>query len=175
MPRLAGKIMTLHSLLRRRPGWRRAGKTVVFTNGIFDLLHRGHVEYLAAAKQRGDLLIVGLNSDASTRKLKGPGRPLNKLADRAAVLAALEAVDYVVAFGEPTPRKLITVIRPEVLVKGAEYKKSEIVGAAEVESCGGKVVRIKMRRGMSTTGLMRKIIRSSTGLPAARQDRRATR
>lgn len=158
---MPGEFISLKTLLRRRSGWRRTRKTAVFTNGIFDLLHRGHVEYLAEAKRRGDILIVGLNTDASARKLKGPGRPVNKLADRAAVLAALAAVDYVVSFGEPTPIKLITAIKPEILVKGAEYKKVDIVGAAEVESWGGKVVRIKMRRGMSTTALVRKITQLS--------------
>ncbi len=156
----AGKFISLNALLRKRPGWRRARKTIVFTNGIFDILHRGHVEYLAEAKGRGDILIVGLNTDASTRKLKGPGRPINKLADRAAVLAALAAVDYIVSFGEPTPIKLITAIKPEILIKGSEYKKSEIVGATEVESWGGKVIRIKMRRGMSTTALVRRITKA---------------
>jgi D-beta-D-heptose 7-phosphate kinase/D-beta-D-heptose 1-phosphate adenosyltransferase len=155
----AGKFISLNTLLRKRPYWRQARKTIVFTNGIFDILHRGHVEYLAEAKRRGDILVVGLNTDTSTRKLKGPGRPINKLADRAAVLAALAAVDYIVAFGEPTPIKLITAIKPDVLIKGSEYKKSAIVGAKEVESCGGKVVRVKMRRGLSTTALMRKVAR----------------
>lgn len=154
------KLVSLSALVRKRPGWRRAGKQVVFTNGIFDILHRGHVEYLAQARRRGDLLVVGMNTDASTRKLKGPGRPINSLADRAAVLAGLAVVDYIVPFGEPTPLRLITAIRPEILVKGAEYKKAEIVGATEVESWGGKVVRVKMRRGKSTTALVRKIVQS---------------
>ncbi len=157
----SGKYLSLTVLLRKRPSWRRAGKTVVFTNGIFDILHRGHVEYLAEAKRRGDILVIGLNTDASTKKLKGPGRPMNKQADRAVVLAALEVVDYIVAFGEPTPIKLITAIKPDVLVKGSEYKKAEIVGAKEVESWGGKVVRVKMRPGKSTTALVRKITRSA--------------
>ena len=155
------KLISLNSLRRKRPAWRRARKAVVFTNGIFDILHRGHVEYLAAAKRRGDILVIGLNTDASTRKLKGFGRPINKLADRAAVLAALAAVDYIVSFGEPTPLRLINVIKPDILVKGAEYKKPEIVGAPEVESWGGRVVRMKMRRGLSTTALLRKIVKSS--------------
>ncbi len=155
------KYLALAALVRKRAGWKRAKKTVVFTNGIFDLLHRGHVEYLAKAKEQGDILIVGLNSDASTRRLKGPTRPLNKLTDRAAVLAALEAVDYIVSFGQDTPLRLITAIKPDILVKGAQYKKSEIVGAAEVESWGGKVVRAKMRQGLSTTELIRKIIKAA--------------
>jgi len=153
----AAKFVSLPALLRKRRGWRRAGKTVVFTNGIFDLLHRGHVEYLAEAKRQGDILIVGMNSDTSARKLKGRGRPINKLADRAAVLAGLAAVDYIVPFGGPTPIQLITAIRPEVLVKGSEYRKADIVGAAEVESWGGTVARVRMRRGKSTTALVQKI------------------
>ncbi len=158
MPARTGKLVSLRTLVRRRPAWHRAGKKVVFTNGVFDILHRGHVEYLARAKSTGDILIVGVNSDASARKLKGRGRPINKLADRAAVLMALEAVDYVVSFGAPTPIDLITAIRPDVLVKGAEYKKRQIVGAKEIESWGGKIIRLRMRRGMSTTALVKKMV-----------------
>jgi len=159
MPARVRKLVLLSSLARRRYSWRRAGKKVVFTNGIFDLLHRGHVEYLARAKSMGDILIIGLNTDASARRLKGPARPYSKLVDRAAVLAGLEAVDYIVSFGESTPIKLITALKPDILIKGAEYKKREIVGAREVESWGGKVVRVPMRRGLSTTALIRKIAR----------------
>lgn len=161
MPSRSGKYISLHSLVRRRWSWRRAGKRVVFTNGIFDILHRGHVEYLAEAKRLGDILVVGINTDSSARRLKGPTRPINKLADRAVVLAALEAVDQIVNFGEPTPIKLITTIKPDILVKGAEYKKRDIVGAKEVESWGGQVVRVPMRRGLSTTAVMRKVARTS--------------
>jgi len=163
MPARTGKLVSLRTLVRRRPAWHRSGKKVVFTNGVFDLLHRGHVEYLARAKSTGDILIVGVNSDASARKLKGRGRPINKLADRAAVLMALEAVDYIVSFGAPTPIDLITAISPDVLVKGAEYEKHEIVGAKEIESWGGKVIRLRMLGEMSTSMLLRKIARSSKG------------
>ena len=158
MPARTGKLHSLSSLARRRYSWRRTGKKVVFTNGIFDLLHRGHVEYLARAKSMGDILVIGLNTDASARKLKGSVRPYNTLANRAAVLAGLEAVDYIVSFGESTPIKLITALKPDILIKGAEYKKRKIVGAREVESWGGKVVRIPMRRGFSTTALIDKIL-----------------
>ncbi|HUV30963.1 MAG TPA: D-glycero-beta-D-manno-heptose 1-phosphate adenylyltransferase [Acidobacteriota bacterium] len=151
------------SLLRRRDvaaevnRLRRRKKTIVFTNGVFDILHRGHVEYLAGAKSYGDVLIVGLNSDASARRLKGPGRPVQKQNDRAAVLLALSAVDYVVVFGENTPEKLIRQIRPDVLVKGADYKLAQIVGADFVRSSGGRVERVRLTRGQSTSALIRKL------------------
>jgi D-beta-D-heptose 7-phosphate kinase/D-beta-D-heptose 1-phosphate adenosyltransferase len=137
--------------------WRSRGLTIVFTNGIFDLLHRAHVDLLIKAKSYGDILVVGLNSDASTRRLKGPNRPINRQADRARVLAALEPVDYVCIFSEDTPLELIETIRPHVLVKGSEYKTSEIVGAKEVRSWGGKVRRFRMRPGYSTTKLARRL------------------
>lgn len=136
---------------------KRAGKKIVFTNGVFDILHRGHVEYLAKAKSFGDILIVGLNSDASTRRLKGPGRPIQKQNDRAAVLLALRSVDYIVVFGEDTPDKLIRQIKPDVLVKGADYKVSEIVGAEFVTSYGGSVRRARLTPGRSTSSIVRKI------------------
>ena len=135
----------------------RQKKKIVFTNGVFDILHRGHVEYLASARAFGDLLIVGLNSDTSTRRLKGPRRPLQTQRDRAAILLALAAVDYVVIFGEDTPEKLIRAIRPDVLVKGADYKLGEIVGAEFVQSYGGTVRRARILKGRSTSGLAGKI------------------
>ena len=136
---------------------KRSGKKVVFTNGVFDILHRGHVEYLAAARKLGDVLIVGLNSDASTRRLKGASRPLQKQQDRAIILLALEAVDYVIFFGEDTPEKLIRLVRPDVLAKGADYRISEIVGADFVKSCGGQVRRVRLTRGRSSTAILKKI------------------
>lgn len=144
----------LPALLRRL---RRESKTVVFTNGVFDILHRGHVEYLARAKSLGDVLIVGLNSDASVRRLKGKNRPIQKQADRAVILLALEAVDYVVVFGEVTPERVIRLIKPDVLAKGADYKISEIVGAEFVKSYGGKVKRVRLTRGRSTSGILKKL------------------
>ncbi len=116
----------------------------------------GHVHYLSRAKAMGDVLIVGLNTDASVKKFKGPKRPINKQADRAGVLAALEMVDYVVLFGEETPEKLIRQVRPDILVKGADYRFSEIVGAEFVLSYGGKVRRIKLLKGRSTTDIIRR-------------------
>jgi len=135
----------------------RAGKKVVFTNGVFDLLHRGHIDYLTKAKGFGDVLIVGLNSDASVHRIKGPSRPIQSQADRAAILLALKAVDYVVLFSEDTPEKLISIVRPDVLVKGADYKLSEIVGAKLVQSYGGKVKRVRLMSGRSTTNMIRSL------------------
>ena len=136
---------------------RRHKSKIVFTNGIFDILHRGHVDYLKEAKKMGDVLIVGLNSDASTRRLKGNNRPIFKQNDRAALLLAMQSVDYVVIFGEDTPGKLIERIKPDVLVKGADYKLSEIVGAAFVKSYGGRVRRFKLTAGRSTTAALKKL------------------
>lgn len=138
---------------------KRAGLKVVFTNGVFDLLHRGHIDYLAKARRLGDILIVGLNSDASVRRLKGAARPLHSQSDRAAILLALEAVDYVVVFGEQRPDRLIEQIRPDVLVKGADYKLSEIAGADFVRSYGGLVKRIRLLPGRSTSNIIARLKR----------------
>ena len=139
---------------------RRTGARVVFTNGCFDLLHPGHVRYLAAARARGDTLVVGLNSDRSVRKLKGPGRPVQREEARAGVLAGLSSVDHVVVFDAPTPIELIRTFRPEILAKGADWAASEIVGADEVKSWGGRVVRVDLVPGQSTTRLVRRSGRS---------------
>ena len=141
---------------RRTPRWRRTPR-VVFTNGVFDILHVGHVRYLKKAKSFGDILIVGLNSDASVRRLKGPERPLQRQRDRAEILASLRVVDYVVLFGEDTPESLICAIRPDVLVKGADYATAEIVGADFVKSYGGAVRRVRLSRGRSTSGILQKL------------------
>jgi rfaE bifunctional protein nucleotidyltransferase chain/domain len=131
---------------------------VVFTNGVFDLLHAGHVALLEAARASGDALVVGVNSDASVRRLgKGPDRPLVAEQDRARLLAALAAVDCVVLFDDDTPLGLIQRLRPDVLVKGADYARDAIVGAAEVEGWGGRVVRVPLVAGKSTTDLVRKL------------------
>ncbi|HEY8506157.1 MAG TPA: D-glycero-beta-D-manno-heptose 1-phosphate adenylyltransferase, partial [Gemmataceae bacterium] len=127
------------------------------TNGCFDVLHAGHVQYLHEARAQADVLVVGLNSDASVRALKGPDRPVNPAEARAAVLAALQCVDYVVVFGEPTPLALIEAVRPEVLVKGADYRREEVVGAGFVESYGGRVHLAALREGFSTTSLIQKL------------------
>ncbi len=130
---------------------------VVFTNGVFDILHRGHVDYLYAARALGDCLVVGLNTDASARRLKGPERPLNVEQDRALVLAGLGCVDVVTLFDEDTPRALIAALLPDVLVKGGDYRPEDVVGRAEVEAAGGRLVLIPFLEGRSTTGLVRKI------------------
>jgi D-glycero-beta-D-manno-heptose 1-phosphate adenylyltransferase len=139
--------------------WRSAGLRVVFTNGCFDLLHPGHIAYLSEARALGDRLVIGLNDDDSIRRLKGPQRPINPLADRAAMLEALRAVDLVVPFNEDTPRELIDTLRPDILVKGGDYQPETIIGAAEVESWGGKVVVIPFLEGYSSTGLIERIRR----------------
>ncbi len=149
------KIATLDRLVMRLS--RRGRKRIVFTNGVFDLLHPGHVSLLLAARRLGDTLVVGINSDASVRRLKGPERPFITARQRALMVAALEAVDHVVVFGEDTPLKLIRRIEPDVLVKGGEWSQGSIVGADLVEARGGRVVRIRMLGGISTTALARSI------------------
>ncbi len=133
-------------------------KRIVFTNGCFDLLHAGHISLLRKAKSMGDVLIVGLNTDRSMRKLKGKGRPVVPEKDRALVLSSLRDVDYVVFFSEPTPLNLIHTLSPDVLVKGADYKNSQIVGADWVHSNGGKIVRVPLVRGKSSTLLFQKLL-----------------
>jgi D-beta-D-heptose 7-phosphate kinase/D-beta-D-heptose 1-phosphate adenosyltransferase len=136
---------------------RSQGRKVVFTNGCFDILHYGHVSYLERSRRVGDALIVGLNSDASVRRLKGPGRPVQNEHDRAHILAAQGCVDAVVVFDEDTPRKLVEAIRPQVLCKGADYKrKQKVVGWDLVERWGGRVVLVELMEGRSTTGLIRR-------------------
>ena len=137
---------------------RSNNKKIVFTNGCFDILHAGHVEYLEAAKQLGDKLIVGINSDESVRKLKGKDRPINKLINRAKVIGSLKCVDAVVVFDETTPIKLIKAIKPNVLVKGGDYKVKEIVGYEEITKLGGKVKTIPLVPGLSTTKIISKMI-----------------
>ena len=139
---------------------KHAGKKIVFTNGCFDILHLGHVRYLEKAKSLGDVLVVGLNSDASVRKLKGPGRPVNSVRDRAGVLKALKTVDYVTIFSDPTPLRLICKVRPDFLVKGGDWKTKDIVGADVVASYGGKVRSLKFIKGKSTSKVLRAIARS---------------
>jgi D-beta-D-heptose 7-phosphate kinase/D-beta-D-heptose 1-phosphate adenosyltransferase len=147
------KIMSLNKTLALRRRAARAGKRVVFTNGCFDIIHAGHATLLEKARSLGDILIVGLNSDASVRRLKGPTRPLNRLADRAKVLAALAAIDAVVAFTEDTPQGLIKALKPDILVKGADYAGGEIVG----REFAGRTVRLPLLKGRSTTRLIKKM------------------
>ncbi len=160
MPDPRRKVLSRDELLRRlaRP---RAG-SMAFTNGCFDILHRGHVEYLNFARSLADQLVVGVNSDDSVRRLKGNGRPLNPSEDRAIVLAALEAVDFVTIFDEDTPLSLIKDLRPDVLVKGADYTVDQVVGSSEVIDDGGRVVLAPLVPGRSTTDV---IERSRGGTP----------
>ena len=134
-------------------------KKIVFTNGTFDLLHLGHVTSLEKSKRFGDVLVVGVNTDRSVKSYKGPHRPVNPEKDRVRVVAALSCVDYAVLFDDPTPRELILKLKPDVLVKGADWKKSEIAGSKDVESWGGKVKRLRLVPGRSTTRLLEKLNR----------------
>lgn len=138
--------------------WRASVKgRVVFTNGVFDLLHPGHIDVLSAARSRGDALIVGINTDASVKRLKGPSRPVRSEAERAFVLAALEMVDCVVMFDEDTPLDLVLTLRPDVIVKGGDYTVDTIVGAREVQEWGGEAVVIPLTPGQSTTSIIEKL------------------
>jgi len=130
---------------------------IVFTNGVFDIIHRGHIEYLSKAKAAGDFLIVGVNTDKSVKKIKGPHRPIQNQNDRATIVATLKPVDLVVLFDESTPENLIRFIKPDVLVKGADYKISQIVGADFVKSYGGVVKRIRLTSGRSTSRILRRL------------------
>ncbi len=147
----------LEQLVRERAGWRRAGRTVVFTNGCFDLLHAGHVRLLEQARAQGDVLIVGLNGDESVRRLKGPDRPILPEHERAETLGALESVDRVVIYATDTPAETIAALVPDVLVKGADWGPGTIVGADVVEAAGGRVVRIELVPDHSTTAIVQRV------------------
>ena len=151
--KIKNKIMGTRSLKKWVDNIRKSGQKRVFTNGCFDILHAGHVSVLEFARSKGDVLVVGVNSDASVKRLKGPSRPVNKQADRALVLAALESVSAVCVFDEDTPYNLIKLIRPDVLVKGGDYKPSQIVG----REFAGKVVRFALLKGRSTTNIIKRI------------------
>jgi rfaE bifunctional protein nucleotidyltransferase chain/domain len=153
------KIQTLPALLRIVRRFKRQGKRIVFTNGCFDLLHLGHVKYLERAKSKGDLLIVAINSDRSMQALKGKERPLVPQTERAQVLAGLESVDYITIFNEPTPLRLIKTLVPDVLVKGADWKKDNIVGSDAVKCRGGKVITVPVVKGISTTQIIERIVK----------------
>ncbi len=140
--------------------WKFKGKTIVFTNGCFDILHRGHIEYLSKAANYGDVLLIGLNSDKSVKKLKGPGRPYQDQKSRALILASLQFVTAVILFNEATPYELIKLVQPDVLVKGGDYKPDEIVGFDIVRAKGGRVVAIGYVDGCSTSNLIEKVSRN---------------
>jgi D-beta-D-heptose 7-phosphate kinase/D-beta-D-heptose 1-phosphate adenosyltransferase len=153
-------ISDLAHLLEERQAWKAEGRRVVLTNGCFDLLHGGHLALLEEARSLGDVLVVALNSDRSVRQIKGPSRPLTPEGERAETLLALEAVDRVVLYDEPTPDALIRALLPEVLVKGADWAEDEIVGRDTVEAAGGRVVRVELLPGRSTSSLVERIRRS---------------
>ncbi len=156
---LPERILSRKQLMSRLAGHRARGERIVFTNGCFDLIHPGHVLYLEAARALGDVLVVGLNSDASVRRLKGPSRPVCTQRERALVLAGLRSVDYVVIFEEDTPLELIREVEPDILVKGGDWAPEEIVGREVVEARGGKVVTVPFVPGASTTGIVERIRR----------------
>ncbi|MBI4873631.1 MAG: adenylyltransferase/cytidyltransferase family protein [Acidobacteria bacterium] len=151
------KLHSREELVLARAAWKDAGKTVVFTNGCYDLLHPGHIRLLEQARSLGDVLILALNSDASVRRLKGPARPLIAETDRAALAARLAAVDAVTLFDEDTPRELIAAVLPDILIKGADWAHW-IAGREEVEAAGGKVLALPLEPGYSTTGIVEEIL-----------------
>jgi D-glycero-beta-D-manno-heptose 1-phosphate adenylyltransferase len=155
-----GEVVVRTDLLKIRDRLKREGKKIVFTNGVFDIVHRGHVEYLTKAKALGDVLLIGMNTDASVQRLKGPRRPVVSQDDRAFVLAALRVVDYVCLFDEDTPYNLIKAVVPDVLVKGSDWAIDDIVGKDIVEAAGGKVQTIDFVPNRSSTNIIQKIVTS---------------
>lgn len=153
-----GRFVVLTDLVRMRQEWKQSRKKVVFTNGCFDIIHRGHVDYLEKAKALGDILIVGLNTDSSVRRLKGSQRPIVEEEDRAQVLAGLQSVDYVCLFDEDTPYEMIKALVPDVLVKGADWSVDNVVGKDVVESAGGSVQTIQFLPNRSTSRIIDKIL-----------------
>ena len=153
------KILSPHEMLGERQRLRAAGRRLVFTNGVFDLLHVGHVRYLAQARELGDALLVAINSDRTVRELKGPDRPVFDESERAEIIAALRHVDYVTVFDDVSPRSLIAKLLPDVLVKGGDYQLDEIHGREEVEAAGGKVISLPFVDGASTTALIQRMRR----------------
>jgi len=154
---MAGKVLTIDQLLAERRRLNEAGQKLVFTNGVFDILHVGHVRYLEDARALGDALVVAINSDASVRQLKGDTRPLMNEDERAEIMAALRVVDYVTIFDDISPRALIAKLLPDVLVKGGDYALDEIHGREEVETAGGRVVSLPFIEGVSTSGIIERI------------------
>ena len=154
---MKGKILSINELSAERARLRGAGKKLVFTNGVFDILHVGHVRYLQQARALGDALVVAINSDASARELKGEGRPVTNQNDRAEVLAALACVDYVSVFDELSPRSLIAELLPDVLVKGGDYSLDQIHGREEVEAAGGRVVSLPFVESVSTSAIIERM------------------
>ena len=156
---MISKIVKVKELINRIDPFRRSGKQVVFTNGCFDIMHAGHVRYLAAARSEGEILVVGINSDKSVKSIKGQNRPIMPQDQRAEVLAGLWCVDYIVFFDEPDPLRLIQAIKPDVLVKGEDWDEDKIIGADSVKADGGKVVRIAVVPDISTSMIIEKIVK----------------
>ncbi|MHA1944434.1 MAG: D-glycero-beta-D-manno-heptose 1-phosphate adenylyltransferase [Candidatus Thorarchaeota archaeon] len=156
---MLSKIVKLKDLVQKISTLRESGRTIVFTNGCFDILHVGHVRYLAAARSEGDILVVGLNSDESTRSIKQENRPIVSQDQRAEVLAGLECVDYITVFNEPDPLKLIQALKPDVLVKGADWKEQDIIWADVVKEGCGKVVRVDVVPDISTSRIIQRIVK----------------
>jgi D-beta-D-heptose 7-phosphate kinase/D-beta-D-heptose 1-phosphate adenosyltransferase len=154
------KTKSLKALLKIISSLRNQGKRIVFTNGCFDLLHFGHAKYLEDAKRKGDILIVGVNSDGSVRRIKGDKRPIIKDRNRLNLVAALESVDFALIFKEDTPFNIIKKIRPDILIKGADWDKDQVVGGRFVRESGGKVLTVNLIKGLSTTNLINKIVKT---------------
>ena len=157
-----GPLYSRSELIQARLEWRQSGKTVVFTNGCYDLLHPGHIRLLEQARSLGDLLVLGLNTDASVARMKGPGRPVMNALDRAGLAGSLAAVDAVTLFDEDTPRELIAELLPDVLVKGADWSHF-IAGREEVEAAGGKVLTVPLEPGRSTTNIVQELLARHAG------------
>lgn len=170
MTHASGKLGSLKETVAWREAERQAGRTVVFTNGCFDVLHLGHVDLLRQARAQGDRLVVAVNDDDSIRRLKGPGRPLFPQSDRGELLAALEMVDRVLFFADDTPGGVISAIVPDVLVKGADYALEDIVGRDTVEKAGGRVHRVQLTGGRSTKELIRTVLSRYEGAGQARKE-----
>ena len=158
-----GSVYSLSELVQQRQVWKDQKQTVVFTNGVFDILHRGHAEYLAASKTLGEILIVGVNSDASVKRLKGPARPVVPEEDRAFLVSQLACVDAVSLFDQDTPFDIISAVVPDVLVKGADWAVNDVVGKNIVEAAGGKVLTIPLIPNRSTTNIIERILKGISG------------
>jgi rfaE bifunctional protein nucleotidyltransferase chain/domain len=156
---MGSKILKLQDLIITLKKLRESGKRIVFTNGCFDILHAGHVRYLAAARSKGDVLVLGLNSDASVKSIKSDSRPVVSQDQRAEVLAGLACVDYITIFDEPDPLTLIQAIKPDILAKGADWEETKIIGSDVVKSYGGEVVRIKLVPDISTSSIIQRILK----------------
>jgi D-beta-D-heptose 7-phosphate kinase/D-beta-D-heptose 1-phosphate adenosyltransferase len=158
---IRNKIKKLRALINITKRLKRNRKKIAFTNGCFDILHYGHVNYLQQAKKNADFLIVAVNSDKSVKKIKGKTRPINTQRERASIIAALECVDYVTIFDETTPLKIIQALKPDILVKGSDWKNKDIIGAEFVKKHGGRIIRAKLLKGHSTTELIKRIVKKN--------------